>query len=250
MALSPRPEERFTDCAQLYAVSRPGYPDAALAPMLEGLPDPRQLTALDVGAGTGISSHWLARRIGRVIAIEPNASMRAQAQPHPRIEWIDGPGERTTLPDAAADLIVCAQAFHWFRAEEAIAEFRRLLRPGGRVALVWNVQSATDPATSAYREIVKTHAVDPPTSPWAGGGDHAAALSPSFQSVRLVVVPNEQRLSWEGLVGRARSASYAPKEGPMLDSLLAALRDLFDRFADDRTILIRYDTELHLAERP
>ena len=247
---SPTPEARFTDRASLYAASRPGYPDAALAPLFDALPPAGELDIADIGAGTGISSRWLAAAARRVYAIEPNEAMRNAAEPHERVSWISGTGERTALPDASVDVVVCAQAFHWLRAEEAMREFARILRPRGRVALIWNVQSATDPATSEYREIVRTHAVDPPTSPWAGGGSHAIALQDQFDNVRLLTIPNAQRLGLDGLIARARSASYAPKSGPMLDALLRELEALFGRFEQDGVIIIRYDTELHLAENP
>lgn len=246
----PAPEARFSECASLYAASRPGYPDAAMVSLFDSLSPAGELEVADIGAGTGISSRWLAAGAGRVYAVEPNEAMRNAATPHERVVWISGTGEHTTLPDASVDLVVCAQAFHWLRADEAMREFARILRPRGRIALIWNVQSATDPATSEYREIVRTHAVDPPVSPWAGGGSHAIALQGRFSDIRLHKIPNAQRLGLEGLIARARSASYAPKAGPMLDALLRELEALFGRFQQDGVIVIRYDTELHLAENP
>jgi SAM-dependent methyltransferase len=111
------PTGRFTNRAEDYAKHRPSYPDAAIDAVLMGLGAPPDLVAADVGAGTGISSRALAARGLRVVAIEPNAAMRAKAEPHPRVEWRDGTGERTGLPPASVDLVLCAQAFHWLDPE-------------------------------------------------------------------------------------------------------------------------------------
>ncbi|MGH2570868.1 MAG: class I SAM-dependent methyltransferase, partial [bacterium] len=129
------PRGRFTDRAADYVRYRPDYPAAAIDHVLNGLGDPSRLTAADVGAGTGISSRLLAERGTRAVAIEPNAAMRAAAEPHPRVEWRDGTAEDTRLAAASMDLVLCAQAFHWFRQEEAVAEFARVLRPRGRLVV-------------------------------------------------------------------------------------------------------------------
>src|SRR5689334_17665803 len=107
------PTGRFSDRAGDYARFRPTYPAAAIDAVLDGLTPP--ITAADVGAGTGISATLLADRGVRVFAIEPNAAMRASAAPNPLVEWREGSAERTSLADHSVDLVLCAQAFHWFR---------------------------------------------------------------------------------------------------------------------------------------
>src|SRR5205814_3482627 len=141
-----------------YRRYRPDYPAAAIETALEGLGDPARLLIADVGAGTGISSRLLAARGARVIAIEPNTEMRAAAEPHPRITWRAGTGEATGLEAASVDLVMCAQAFHWFRADEALAEFHRVIRPGGRLALMWNNRDRRDEPTPGLIEAI--HAVN------------------------------------------------------------------------------------------
>ncbi len=169
------PTTRFSDRAAAYVQHRPSYPTSAIDHILippapstrpgpaerweggvGGVSSPatsiesatRLLTIADIGAGTGISSRLLADRGHRVLAIEPNAAMRAAAEPHELVTAIDATAEDTTLPDASIDVIVCAQAFHWFRPREAVAEFARILRPGGRLALMWNVRDDSDPLTA------------------------------------------------------------------------------------------------------
>src|SRR6185436_15158344 len=106
-------------------------------------------------AGTGISARQLAACGVAVIAVEPNREMRESAAPDPRVSWREGTAEATGLGAASLDLVLCAQAFHWFRQADAIAEFHRVLRPGGRLALVWNTRSRTDPFSLGYIQAIR-----------------------------------------------------------------------------------------------
>src|SRR5688500_14656893 len=112
-----RPTERFSGRAESYVRFRPSYPAAAIDAVLAGLGDPARLVAADVGAGTGISARLLADRGGRVDAVEPNTAMRAAAAPHAGVRWHGGRAQATGLPDASVDLVLCAQAYHWFDEE-------------------------------------------------------------------------------------------------------------------------------------
>lgn len=244
-----RPTERFSDRAGDYARFRPTYPAEAIDAVLAGLPDPGRLAAADVGAGTGISSRLLADRGVRVVAVEPNASMRAAAAPHPLVAWRDGTAEATGLPDASEDLILCAQAFHWFEPEAALAEFRRILVPGGRVALLWNERDESHPATAEYSRAIRESCNDDPAAK-RHVRPEALFSSPLFRDARTLAFSHVQRLDADGLVGRAVSASYVPKEGPALDRLVAVLRAMPARFAEaDGCVPIVYATHLYLAER-
>lgn len=241
-----QPLERFSDRAGDYARFRPGYPPAAIDAVLEGLGDPSRLEVADLGAGTGISARLLADRGARVLAIEPSAGMRDSAEPHPRVTWLAGQAERTGLPDAAADLVTAFQAFHWFDPEPALAEMRRILRPGGRVALVWNKRDRADPFTAAYGELVARLATTPPAE--ERGSPAALAASPHFGGVRTVVIPHAQPLALEGILGRARSTSYLPQEGARAEELFREIEALHRRFAGaGGLVALAYATEVHVA---
>src|SRR5262249_15013557 len=146
-----------------YRRHRPDYPAASIDAVLEGLGAPASIVAADVGAGTGISSQLLAARGVRVLAIEPNEAMRAAGERHARIEWREGTAEHTGLEAGSVSLVLSAQAFHWFRPAESLAEFHRVLAPRGRLALMWNTRDRLDPLTLGYVEAI--HAV---------GGEHPA----------------------------------------------------------------------------
>ena len=239
---------RFADRASDYARARPSYPPEIVDAVLEGMGEPPSLTIADIGAGTGVFSRLLADRGARIIAIEPNASMRAAAATHPGIHWRDGTGESTGLPDHSVDLVTVAQAFHWMRADDALREFHRVLRPGGRVAHVWNIQDRADPFTSGYCAAMERHAIDPPRSPWSLH-DVSAALDnhPLFTPREIVRVPSAQTLDLHALLSRAQSASYCPKSGTGWDALRDELASLFARFASEGAARLRYSSEAHIS---
>lgn len=221
------PTSRFGDRASDYALFRPSYPPVAIDAILEGLPPGRRLVAADIGAGTGIASRLLAERGVRVFAVEPNLEMRESAEPHPLVSFQDGAAEATGLGDGSVDLALCAQAFHWFKPQEALAEFRRILKRPGRLALLVNERADDDAAMRAYNAAIRAAALRELSEGMRGAVDEA--LLAARLSALPVWFPHRQTLSREGLVGRARSASYVPKEGPRYEQLL---RDL-DRLWED-----------------
>ncbi len=227
--------------------------------VLEGLGRPASLVAADIGAGTGISSRLLAERGVTVHAIEPNQAMRqageAQREPGsaPAITWHSTTGEATGLPAGSIDLVLCAQAFHWLDEPKALGEFRRILRPETpagvptRVALVWNTHDVTHATMVEYRQIILDHATDPPTSPWFTETPCPLLAAPGWTNYRRLRFPNSQVLDEDGLIGRALSASYAPKQGPRYDSLVRQLREL--AASTGSPIRLAYVCEVHLADR-
>jgi SAM-dependent methyltransferase len=236
--------ERFNDRATDYVKYRPSYPAAAIDALLDGLGPPEQIVAADVGAGTGISSRLLGDRGVRVVAIEPGGTMRGAAEPHANVSWMAGRAEATGLVAHAVDLVVCAQSFHWFRPPEALAEFAQIVKPHGRLALVWNRRSQTDPFTAGYRQAI----IDV-------GGEVAAEAMPfdpgvipasgQFTAPDRLTFPNAQRLDLNGLIGRAQSASYVPKSGASGERLLDLLKILHAHYADERgMVTLVYETEI------
>ena len=242
------PTGRFSDRAADYVKYRPDYPPAAFEAMLAGLGEPAVLRAADVGAGTGISARALAGRIASVLAVEPNAAMRAAAEQHPRVRWVSGTAEATGLAGASVELVLCAQAFHWFRPAEALAEFRRVLRPAGRLALMWNIRNDADELTHGYGDVLR--AAGDAGVPEVLDFD-PAVITPggAFAPARVVKVPHTQLLTRVGLAGRALSASYVPREGPGRDAIVARLEALHDRHRDAAGLVtLRYETWLYLAD--
>jgi len=132
----------FTSLAESYSKYRPGYSTTVRDSLLGTLGvEARKVEVADVGAGTGIWSRMLAEKVKRVLAIEPNEEMRRHGiedSTGHRIEYRAGSGEATGLPAASVDMVTMASSFHWVDFDKGLAEFHRILRPGGRFAALWN----------------------------------------------------------------------------------------------------------------
>ena len=117
----------------------------------------------DVGAGTGKFTPLLTATGAQVIAVEPVDAMRAQlAAAQPAVRALPGTADALPLADAALDAIACAQAFHWFATRAALDEFARVLKPGGRLGLVWNVRDESVDWVAELTRIVTPHEGDAP----------------------------------------------------------------------------------------
>src|ERR1700744_1650569 len=134
--------QRFTDRVADYVKYRPSYPRDVVSFLHETCGVAPDAQVADIGAGTGISARLFLDAGHPVIAVEPNLAMREAANawlaPYENFRSVAGTAEATTLEDASVDLVIAAQAFHWFDPVATRREFARILRPQGHVALFWN----------------------------------------------------------------------------------------------------------------
>lgn len=142
----------FTEQAEAYHRSRPGYPAALLDDLAARLGLGPGDAVADIGAGTGILTRLLAERGYAVSAVEPNAAMRAYATPDPRVRSIDGTFEATGLGDASQRWCVAAQAFHWADPPRALPELARVLAAGRALTVIFNDR---DPLKSELMTFVR-----------------------------------------------------------------------------------------------
>jgi ubiquinone/menaquinone biosynthesis C-methylase UbiE len=155
----------FGSVADLYEASRPLFAEAAVDWVASKLP---LHDVLDLAAGTGKLTRQLLARGAHVVAVEPDPDMRATfARALPEVTMLDGRAEAIPLADGAVDVVTVGQAFHWFEPETALAEMRRVSRPGGGYALLWNIWSEDDPVLSQVRQLFAGSRV--PVSPWRDG---------------------------------------------------------------------------------
>ena len=248
------PTRRFSSRVESYVKYRPSYP-AGVVDLLATECGLRAGTLVaDVGSGTGLLAELLLRRGCQVYGVEPNPEMRAAGERllsgYTHFVSVDGTAEATTLPDRGVDCVTAGQAFHWFDRGGARAEFARILRPGGWVALVWNDRRvATTPFLAAYERLLQTYAVD------YGQVNHKlvddAAIGAFFApgGFRTASFENRQEFDYAGLQGRLLSSSYTPEPGhPSYDPMLAELRRIFEAHQSGGRVMFDYDTIVYYGQ--
>ncbi len=228
---------KFTGKGAVYAAARPRYAEGLLEYLAskERL-EPGALVA-DVGSGTGIFSEQLLDVGLCVIGVEPNADMRAQAEHalcgRKGYRSVCGTADAMGLPDDSVDCVTAAQAFHWFDADAFKRECRRILKPGGIVAIVYNMRDVESPYMQAFAQL--TWRFGPTFKGFSNGLDEATL--PDFFNGTCDVKwwDNPQLLTRDAFVARALSSSRAPREDDASYlQYLEELNALFDRFAEER----------------
>jgi SAM-dependent methyltransferase len=249
----PDSTARFADRVADYIRTRPGYPPGVLDLLRTEAGLTCSTVIADVGSGTGISTELFLKNGNTVYGVEPNKEMREAAETllagYANFHSVAGTAEETRLPAASVDLVVAGQAFHWFDAPKARAEFLRVLRPGGFVVLMWNTRRlGTTPFLVAYedllqrfgtdyREVVHTNVDQSVLAAFFGPG--------GFRSIKL---DNEQVFDLEGARGRLRSSSYTPPVGhPNHEPMMRELEWIFDQHNDGGRVRFEYDTELYIG---
>jgi SAM-dependent methyltransferase len=244
--------QRFSDRVEAYVKFRPDYPAELVKTLVQKTMLDTGAVVADVGSGTGIFTRLLLDQQLKVFAVEPNANMRHAAEAlfsgYPHFTSVDAAAEHTGIADNSVDLITTAQAFHWFNNAATKAEFGRILKADGKLALIWNKRKVSQPFQKAYDAILKTYA------PEYGVVNHMnlseADIAEFFDHghMELLRFDNCQQLTFPGLLGRLKSSSYCPAENsPQYPSLVAELAGLFEQFAVNQLIDFQYDTQLYLG---
>lgn len=241
--------DRFTSTAEAYARYRPGYPDgvveAAAAYAGLGAGD----CIVDIGAGTGISTRLFARHGFDVVGIEPNDAMRKHAVREGGARYHAGDAAHTGLPAASAAVISCAQALHWFHPSEVVAEWRRVLVPGGACAAYWNFRR-DEGWQAEYGALLDAHSRALRDSHRALGRPRDCGVwirdSGTCRDVAEHEFRHEETIDFPTLLGRARSSSYIAHDVADRPAFEKKLRSLFEKHATPDRVLLRYRTWLLL----
>ncbi|MCL2300398.1 MAG: class I SAM-dependent methyltransferase [Firmicutes bacterium] len=230
----------FTGKANVYDKARPGYAPAALDFIL-GLASPNAVVA-DIGAGTGKFSAMLAARGCEVIAVEPNADMRSKLPVLENLRIVNGTAEATGLPDHSVDAVTCAQAFHWFDGEKFKAECERILKPGGRIFVVYN-----NPVGHERHDELIWHSKDgPPGSHWL---EREERLRDFFSpGMRHEIFPNPVSYDARGWLDYMLSHSMSPRPGEEVYERFAdSVRLIFTRHNEDGQMLLPLETVVYTS---
>jgi SAM-dependent methyltransferase len=228
----------FGAVAADYAAWRPGYPSdvvAFLAGGAAGHDRPRRI--LDLGAGTGLLTAMLVGAGHRVVAADVSADMLAELTARlPDVPTLVAGAESLPLPDAGLDVIVAAQAAHWFEPVAASREFLRVLAPGGAVGFVWNTQEATAPWTAELAGLLGENTRDQTGD--RPEGNRAIVDAFATQLDAAVEVHHSRwahRVPPAAVVGRAASSSRVGlMDDAAREAYLDRIRDLLDGHPDTR----------------
>jgi len=246
-------KERFTDRVDDYRKYRPNYPEELIGVIKEICKLNDHSIVADIGSGTGIMTEIVLPHCRTVFAVEPNANMRIAAEQqyisNPKFVSVNGSAEETTLPSNSIDLIISAQAFHWFDRSLSKREFQRVLKREGWVVLVWNTRVIDGDAFHIeLEEFLRRE------TPEYGKIHHKnidIKTLAEFFSQKLIMfkeLPNQQILDWDGMKGRFLSASYIPAPGqPNHEFIVDGLKKIFLKHQSDGTVTLKYVTEMYAS---
>lgn len=244
---------RFSNRVENYIKYRPTYPPEVLDLFKSKMGLMQESIVADIGSGPGILAKQFLENGNRVFCVEPNDAMRTAAEKilggYPGFRSVNGNSENTTLPEASVDFVTAAQAFHWFRPGASKREFKRILKPDGYVALIWNVrQLDSTPFLREYERFIIDNAND------YGAVRHENITESEIgvffdKGFEKASFDNIQIFDFEGLRGRLFSSSYMPAEysekGRQMEK---DLHRLFERHASEGRIEILYDTDIYYSK--
>ena len=244
-----RHAERFTGRVEDYERYRLRYPASVVDVLRERCHLCPEYLVADIGAGTGMLAEVLLQAGNPVIAIEPNAEMRAACSRlvprYAKLQVLDGAAEATGLTAASIDLVVVGRAFHWFDRERALEEFKRILKPARWVVLVSNRRDREGSERNReYDEILARY-----------GNDYSAvrselrtqeALKPYGKGDTFIVrTPGQEQLTLAEFLGQTQSLSVTPLPGqPNYEAMQHALTGFYEKWSEGDQLTLNTSCEL------
>ncbi len=243
----------FEAAVERYERGRPGYPDDAVSYLVHELGIAVGRAVVELGAGTGKFTELIALSGAEITAIEPVAAMREALQRNcPTVTVLDGTAEAIPVDDASADAVVAAQAFHWFDADRALAEVARVLRPDGRLGLIWNARDEASDWSERLTAIFDRLSGDGPRYRDMRWRD-AFARSEGFAPLHHQVAYHVHEVTREGFLDRVLSVSYvASAPEPERERVVADVTELLDtdpELAGRDLIVMPYRTDVFWTQR-
>lgn len=248
-------EKRFSGKSKTYAKFRPSYPEEFLSYLYNEIGLSAESTVADIGSGTGIFTKQLLDKGSTVYAVEPNEDMRKVAEEnlkeYKNFFSICAAAENTELENNSADFITVAQAFHWFDKDKFKEECKRILKPGGKIILVWNSRNTDSIITKENEKIDIEFCKN--FKGYSGGisgpmnkENISLFFNGSFEEKKF---DNPLRYDKDGFIGRNLSSSYAPKEGKEnYEEYILALSDMFDKFSVNGMMEYPFYTQSYIGE--
>lgn len=246
-------QQGFSTQAVTYAQGRPDYPRQLTGWLADALQISAQSTVIDLGAGTGKFTRLLSSLAPTLIAVEPVAAMGAQlAKLLPDVRLVDGTAESIPLATASADALVCAQAFHWFSTRAALAEIHRVLKPEGRLGLVWNVRDESVDWVAAITEIITPYEGDTPR--FHSGRWREAFTGEYFSDPEMICFPyshvgSPQEVIMDRFLSVSFIAALPAAQKARVTEQLRTLIDTHPALKGRDTVAFPYQTQAYRCNR-
>ncbi|WP_426108574.1 class I SAM-dependent methyltransferase [Pseudomonas sp. TWR1-1-4] len=246
-------QQGFSTQAVTYAQGRPDYPRQLTGWLADTLHIDALSSVIDLGAGTGKFTRLLSTLAPTLIAVEPVAAMGAQlTKLLPDVRLVNGTAESIPLPAASADAVVCAQAFHWFSTEAALAEIHRVLKPGGRLGLVWNVRDESVDWVAAITDIITPYEGDTPrfhTGRWREAFTGEYFSEPEMTCFPYSHVGSPQEVIMDRFLSVSFIAALPEASKAVVAAQLQALIDTHPSLKGRDTVAFPYQTQAYVCHR-
>lgn len=246
-------KQRFSSRVENYIKYRPGYPDEIIPTLQLEIGLMTNDVVADIGSGTGFSAKLFLENGNTVYGIEPNEPMRKAAEgllsEYPAFISIHGSSEETNLKDSSIDLIVCAQAFHWFDRIKTKTEFNRIANSGAYLCLIWNDRKETEAFQQDYEKLIQKFATDYNEISHRNITQEIIEEFYAPNKFKKFILNYEQHFDLEGLIGRVASSSYMPNEGDEnFPQLKNAIVDLFNSYEQNGIVTFAYNTIVYIGQ--
>ena len=248
-------EDKFNHLADIYEKYRPSYPQKYVEDIIEKCHLNFESLVADIGAGTGILTRQLLHNNLKVVGVEPNPDMRKvlkKLETNKNFRAIEGTAEHTNLENNRIDLVVVAQAFHWFDKEKFKEECKRILKPNGSVWILWNQLDENEEIVKEQKRIDDQY-----TNRFQEVNGILSATKKEekiqgfFKDNRYEtkVVDNPLENNKERFIGSNLSKSYSlKKEDTNYNNYIKAFGEVFDKYSENGMVIIPNKTYGYLGK--
>lgn len=248
-------EDKFNHLADIYEKYRPSYPQKYVEDIIEKCHLNFESLVADIGAGTGILTRQLLHNNLKVVGVEPNPDMRKvlkKLETNKNFRAIEGTAEHTNLENNSIDLVVVAQAFHWFDKEKFKEECKRILKPNGSVWILWNQLDENEEIVKEQKRIDDQY-----TNRFQEVNGILSATKKEekiqgfFKDNRYEtkVVDNPLENNKERFIGSNLSKSYSlKKEDTNYNNYIKAFGEVFDKYSENGMVIIPNKTYGYLGK--
>ena len=245
----------FDDVATIYEKYRPSYPEEYINYLISKCNLNKNSVVADIGAGTGIFTKQLLDKNLKVIAVEPNNKMRKVLEEklsgNKNFTSTNGTDKNTNLKENSIDLITVAQAFHWFDIQSFRKECKRILKPNGKICIIWNKLDTNDIIVKEEKNIDYTYTNQFKEINNILQDEKREQLIKEFFSnstYKCKITENNQIYNKETFIGVNLSKSYSlRKEDKNYNKYIQAFKDLFDKYSKNGNLTIKNNTFAYLG---